>query len=471
MTSSLDEPQRSFAPGSGGTRAAAPDQQSSFGMPPGTAGIGVRRESTMALSRRRLLQRAGAAAGAAAFGSAPFAVPSRVLAQDAVRLNVWKAPHNPGDQEFWNERLAAYAAENPGVTAEYRVTPWDTWQETYTSAFAGDSPPDISYIVNSFFPKFADAGALVDLSKLEGVDLAAWEPRFDPGIWALGTRGGAVYGLPFLQSGISLVWNKALFREAGLDPEVPPATWEELREFAMRLTKPDGEQWGYSIMDNTTGEMLNFVPVPIVNHGGELTNAEDTEWLATTEGHLQGLQLQVAMIQEDRTAPPLGTFVGHDVDTAFLQGRIAMQLSYASFLLPLIGDYPDFEIGIGMPPAGPVNDLSLGGVGYWMMAEKSQHKEAAWRLIEYLTGEPVMSDYANLTRLFHTRLDINPFAGDALMEAFAATQRNYMRLPALAFDYWGIFMPEVEAALNGQKSAEDALRTTAQRINERLQGG
>ena len=81
-----------------------------------------------------------------------------------------------------------------------------------------------------------------------------------------------------------------------------------------------------------------------------------------------------------------------------------------------------------------------------------------------------MTDYADLSRLFHTRLDINPFDGEPLMEAFAETQRNYMRFPALAFDFWGIFMPEVEAALNGQKSAEDALMTTAERVNERIRG-
>jgi multiple sugar transport system substrate-binding protein len=434
-----------------------------------------RKELTMKvqdLSRRDLLRRTGALAGGLAAGGLMTPGFERLAAarQDAVQLNLWKAPHNDGDQQFWTERLAGYGEEHPGVAVEYRITPWDTWQETYTSAFAGDSPPDVSYIVDSFFPKFADAGALVDLGSLEGVDLTEWEPLFDPTIWQRGTRGGKVYGLPFLQSGISLVWNKTLFAEAGLDPETPPKTWEELREMAKTLTKADGSQWGYSIMDNTTGEMLNFVPVPIVNYGGELTNEDDSEWVATSPEHIEGLQFQVAMIQEDKTAPPLGTFVGHDVDTAFLDGKIAMQLSYASFLIPLMTDYPDFEMGVAMPPAGPANDLSLGGVGYWMMAEKSQHKPEAWELMEFLTSGPVMTDYADLARLFHTRLDINPFEGEPLMEAFAATQRNYMRFPALPFDYWGIFMPEVEAALNGQKSAEDALMTTAERVNERIQG-
>ena len=152
-------------------------------------------------------------------------------------------------------------------------------------------------------------------------------------------------------------------------------------------------------------------------------------------------------------------------------GKIAMQLSYASFLQPLLVDYPDFQMGVAMPPGGPLNDLSLGGVGYWMMAEASKNKDAAWALMEYLTSAEVMNDYAKLSSLFPCRTDVNPFAGDALSEAFQATQKNYMRLPALPFDYWGIAMPEYEAALNGQESAADALDASAKRINDRISEG
>jgi multiple sugar transport system substrate-binding protein len=421
----------------------------------------------MPITRRRLLTSTGVVAGAAAVS----AVPTRSFsarAQEKVKLNVWKAPHSPQDQEFWNGKLQEFSTQNPNVEVDYRVTPWDTWQETYTSAFAGDSPPDISYMVDSFFPKFADANALVDLSTIPGVDLSKWQPLFDPSLWTRGSRKGIVYGLPFLSSGISFVWNKKLFSDAGLDPETAPKTWDELIGWAKTLTKADGSQWGYSIMDNTSGEMLNFVPVPIVNYGGPLTNDDDTEWLATTDAHVQGLQLQVDMIQKDKSAPPLGTFVGHDVDKAFLDGKIAMQLSYASFLGPLMKDYPDFQMGVSSPPAGPDNNLSLGGVGYWMMAEKSQHKPEAWALMEFLSSPDVVTAYAQLTQLFQARNDINPFEGNALMTAFAPTQKNYMHLPTMPFDYWGIMMPECEAALTGQESAGDALKTAGDAINAKL---
>ncbi len=302
----------------------------------------------MSLTRRSLIKGTGAAGAAVAVGAMAPKVfrSSSASAQDTVKLSVWKAPHTPDDQKFFDEKLAAYAEANPGVEIEYRVTPWDTWAETYTAAFAGSDPPDISYMVNSFFPKFADAGALVPLSAIPDANIPDdWEPLYDPAIWGLGARNGEAYGLPFLQSGISLVWNKALFEAAGLDPEVPPTTWDELIEFAKQLTKEDGSQWGYSIMDNTTGEMLNFVPVPIVNYGGPLATDDDTEWLATGPEYEKGLQLQIDMIQTDKTAPPLGTYVGHDIDKAFLDGKIAMQLSYGSFLQPLDGRLPRLPDG------------------------------------------------------------------------------------------------------------------------------
>jgi multiple sugar transport system substrate-binding protein len=255
----------------------------------------------MSLTRRSLIKGTGAAGAAVAAGAmAPKVFKSPVAAQDTIKLSVWKAPHSTDDQKFFDDKLAAYAADNPGVEVEYRVTPWETWQETYTSAFAGSDPPDISYMVNSFFPKFADAGSLVPLSAIEGANIAEdWQSLYDPAIWGLGERNGEAYGLPFLQSGISLVWNKALFTEAGLDPETPPKTWDELVDFAKKLTKDDGSQWGYSIMDNTTGEMLNFVPVPIVNYGGPLATDDDTEWLAHGPEYEKGLQLQIDMIKTD----------------------------------------------------------------------------------------------------------------------------------------------------------------------------
>ena len=418
------------------------------------------------VSRRELIKRAGVAAGAAALAATPQ-LRRNARAQETVQLQVWKAPHTNDDQQFFDGVLAEFTTQNPGIEVEYRVTPWESWQETYTAAFAGDSPPDISYVVDSFFPKYSDAGSLVDLSTLEGADLAKWEALYDPSIWARGTRNGGVFGLPYLTGGSTFCWNKALFREAGLDPEVPPATWDEVIAWAEQLTKSDGSQYGYGVFDDTTGEALNFYPIPMVNYGGNLANDDNTEWLANTPEHIQGLQLQVDLIANE-FAPPIGMFVGHDMDIAFLDGKIAMWLSLSQFIFPHLVDYPDFELGSSVPPSGPLNNQSVGGVGYWMMAEKSQHKPEAWALMEYLTSAEVMTGYCQLSTLFQTRTDVDPFADQPLLSEFAKTQKNYTLLPTMPFDYWTILNPEAIAAFSGQQSAEDALNNAAQIINDRL---
>jgi len=402
-----------------------------------------------------------------------------------VHLKLWKAPHGEQDEKFWTETLAAFTAQNPDIEVEYRITPWGQFHELFTSAYAGDEPPDVAYFPNSFFPKYADAGELVVLDDLPFVDLAKWKVLHDEAIWNLGSLHGKQYGLPFLQAGISFVWNKDHFKAAGLDPEKPPATWEELVEYAKKLTidkngkHPDEAgfdpknvvQWGYAIVDNTQGTMVNFVPVPIRNYGGKFVSEDGKKWILNDERALAGLQIQVDMIYKYHVTPPLGTYVGEDgYNRAFYaDGAVSMELTYSSWGLAYRDDMK-FELGIGMPPGGPDNRESLGGIGYWMMAAKSRNKEAAWKLMEYLSSAQVVETYMAMTKLFPCRTDVSPFKGDTMMEGFAKTQKGYARFPVLPFDFWSPLMSECEAALTGQKSAQDALNDAAARLNELLAG-
>jgi ABC-type glycerol-3-phosphate transport system substrate-binding protein len=390
-------------------------------------------------------------------------------------LTVWKSPHSPGDQDFFNGKLSDYQKGRPNVTATYRVIPWDQLTETLTAAFRGSSPPDILYLPNSFFPKYAEAGQLADLESIAGADVKKWRSYFSADNWSFGSHNGKQYGLPILRDGVVLVWNKSAFRDAGLDPETKPATWDDLRTYAQKLTKKDAAgrvtQWGYGIMDNTDNFMLNFVPVPMVNYGGDLITADNKKWIGNSPGHVQGLQLQVDIMMSDKTAPPFGTFVGTALNKAFLDGKVATYLSYDSFLVPLMKDYPNFEMGVSTPPKGPVNNETVGGVGLWFIAAMSKNKTEAWKLTEFLAEPSVLSPYCKLSSLLPARTDIDPFAGDKLMQSFSKAQGQYTRLPALPFDFWQMAMPEAEGALNGQKSAREALDTAAKKINDKIAAG
>ncbi len=104
-------------------------------------------------------------------------------------------------------------------------------------AIAGGCAPDVTLVDGQQLAEWAARGALTDITEfvkeagISGEDF--WGPR-----WKESTFGGRVYAMPLgADPNFAMVWNKKMFREAGLDPEKPPRTIEELDEATRRLTK------------------------------------------------------------------------------------------------------------------------------------------------------------------------------------------------------------------------------------------
>lgn len=102
-------------------------------------------------------------------------------------------------------------------------------------AIAGKNPPDVAGSFSRLIPAHADRGALTDLTPrlaAAGIERSDYIERY----FDLGVHRGKVWALPATVVSNALHWNKRLFRDAGLDPEEPPRTIEELDRFAERLT-------------------------------------------------------------------------------------------------------------------------------------------------------------------------------------------------------------------------------------------
>ena len=149
------------------------------------------------LTRSELMKRA-AALGVTLTGVGAFAgaAGARPLGTDAgTTLNVWKAPHTPTDAKFFDTQFAAYKKTHTDITVDYRVTPWASWDPTYTSAFAGGSPPDLHYDVGIYFGKFAQAGKIVALDQKYASTLNPLKKFYDITQFQSATLGGHIYGL------------------------------------------------------------------------------------------------------------------------------------------------------------------------------------------------------------------------------------------------------------------------------------
>ena len=147
----------------------------------------------------------------------------------------------------FNAKEREHAKSEPGYKPiEVEMVTISSIEQKLLIASAGGNPPDIAGIYSYMTAGYADKGALTDLTELakrDGVDRSQYIGRY----YDLAVHRGKLWGLPTTPASVALHWNKRLFREAGLDPEKPPETLEQLDEMAEKLTKwevtlPSGEK-------------------------------------------------------------------------------------------------------------------------------------------------------------------------------------------------------------------------------------
>ena len=153
-----------------------------------------------------------------------------------------------------DDMVSRFEKENADikVTAVYAGNYTDTMTKAMT-AMKGGQPPQLSVLLSTDVFTLMDEKAIVPMDEL--VADKSWFKEFYPAFMANGQVDGKTWSIPFQRSTIVLYWNKDAFKEAGLDPEKAPASWDEMVEMSKKLVKKDASgntaRWGVEIP--TTG--------------------------------------------------------------------------------------------------------------------------------------------------------------------------------------------------------------------------
>ena len=158
----------------------------------------------------------------------------------------------PAELEFWTMQLSPtfddyiegvirdFQSTHPQVSINWIDVPWgDMETRILTAASAGDMP-DIANMNPPFAQKLAQLGALLDMDEYAS-DV---KERYFQGSWRANSFEGKTFGLPWYLTTPVLFYNKDLFIQAGLDPESPPRTYEEVFTYAETIRKATGK-YGY----------------------------------------------------------------------------------------------------------------------------------------------------------------------------------------------------------------------------------
>jgi len=325
-----------------------------------------------------------------------------VWAQKKTTITFWKAPHSDSEAAYWKPILEKFMKENPTITVEHLVTPWDTWTEKYTAAFAGGNPPDVSYMTE-WYPTFADANQLADLGKNVS---AATKKSIGKGNWDYATYKGKLIGIPFLAVDSIVFYNKDIFKKEGVSI---PKTWDELLGVAKKLTKDtngDGktDQWGTCF--GLKPEVNIHVFMPFVVAAGQTYLSADEKQLgfANAEG-IKALTYITDFIVKDKVAPTIDMQTDQNwSNQQFYDGKVAMAINQNLFESDVKTNAPALSFGAFELPAGPAKDprmarANYGGLGVLSIAQASRNKDAAWKLVEFLTKPENSSMYLSKVNL------------------------------------------------------------------------
>lgn len=310
---------------------------------------------------------------------------------EMVTLRVWDRVQEMGDVvDMFNAKMEA---EGRNVRAEFELIPYEQQVPKFMSSLSAGTAPDIYSLDLVQYPYFISIGAFRDIT--EQYESLPFKDELPQGILELGTMEDRVYAMPYEIDLSHIVYNKDLFREAGLDPEQPPRTWEELREFAGELTvdrNDDGnpDQWGFAVVGANAGEyMFWFMPF-VWNNGGSMFNNQGEVVFDSPESR-ESLQFFYDLIYEDQVAPQASAqWSAGDRYNAFVSGNLGIMLGGNFNITSILQDAPDLDFGVALMPRGNGDYATFGGGNMIGITTQSEHPDEAWEFIEFAYSEEAL---------------------------------------------------------------------------------
>ena len=342
---------------------------------------------------------AGERTSAAALDSVRGAAP--LDAEVAGEVELWHFWGSPDRRGPLREVIGACEEALPQITVKDVFKPWgDIWTANVTAVAAGSGMPDVIVEDRPRLPQRAADNVVQNLQPFADRD------GLDPGhfwdfTWAETLYEGDSYGVPFETDVRLLYWNKNAFREAGLDPEQPPATWDELWAYADRLDKqdPDG-----------SFERIGFFPAwgagPNI---WALTNGYD--WVQDGRPAVDGPRFVETMEWVKAWADRYGGYrpvqrfwagFGAPPNDAFMSGAVPMIVDLGSYDAVLDFYQPRAESGEplewGMAHLPYNREKATWSAGFALSIPKgAPNPEGAWELIKCMTGPEAQRFWAEET--------------------------------------------------------------------------
>lgn len=367
--------------------------------------------------------------------------------------------------------VADFQAENPDikVNAIYSGN-YDDTRVRALSALASGQPAQLAVMFSIDAYDLIEQDHIVAFDDIEGVE-ADWLNSFYPALMANGQIEGKTWGIPFQRSTIVGYYNKDMFRAAGLDPEAPPATWDELVSMGKALTNDDT----YGLMIPSTGYPYWMFQALAIQNGKEVMSNDGLTTYFDDPAVVDTLSFWKSLSTEHGIMPE-GTVEWGTLRQAFLEGQTAM-MWHSTGNLTAVKKNASFDFGVAELPANVRLGSPTGGGNFYVFKDTSpEERAAALKLIDFMTSPEQAAAWSIATGY----MGVSPAAYETeSLKAYTAefppalVARNQLENAVAEFSTFETARVRdglnnaIQAALTGSQSPADAL-AEAQAAAERL---
>lgn len=381
-----------------------------------------------------------------------------------------KAPGTPAKLTVWimdgsvtkdllKKFETEYEAAHQGLDLDLQIQAWDGIGERVTAALASTDAPDVIEVGNTQVAQYSASGGVTDLTgkvaDLKGED---WLP----GLAQPGNIDGKQYGIPWYAANRVVVYNKDLFKAAGI--EAPPKTRDEWLEITKNLNK--GGNQGIYLTGQTWYALAGFV----WDEGGDLAAQEGGKW----KGTLDTPQAQAGMVfykslqalgkgpkDADEANPPQ-----HEV---FAQGKVAQIIAVPGVTARILEVDAGLKDKIGYFPIPGKTPDKLGtvftGGSDLIVPAAAKRQDEAYELVKALAGEQFQTELAKTMSFVPNRTSLaGVLSGDEGTAAMAEAAANGRATPNTpnwaAVEATSVIKQYMTAVLTGGDPATEAKKVS-----------
>jgi multiple sugar transport system substrate-binding protein len=286
--------------------------------------------------------------------------------------------------------IEMFEAENPDIKVTQQTFPYDNYNTKVASSVPSGEGPNVINLYYGWLPKYIDAGYLQPLPESAFSSETIKSEFFS--LVDAAKFNGSYYALPTAVRSLALFWNKDLFKAAGLDPEKPPKTTEDLIKYAKLLTKTDkdGNYLQTGLTMQLTGQLHHWLREVLVRQfGGTPYNTDSTKIMYNSQAGYDAFKFFTELSTVEKIGMP--NFMTDDV-TAFKAGAMGMTID-GSFRLGTLDKLDTLNYGVSELPS--MNGVNYNFASFWANGitnfTEGKKLEASIKFLKFLTSDTAMT--------------------------------------------------------------------------------